>query len=572
MSTRCGARRRWACGLCPRLLVVALALLGPLPLQLSAARAQQIDLPAGRILPPNGGQVLALSPDAKRLAYIADSRVYLQAVDAQAATEILGSYFAEGISNLEFSPDGTSVAFWTAGDRSLKRLPVSGGAAQTICTCGNPLGLRWQGDVLWLGMGPQGVQRVPATGGEPTTIATMPAGQFAQGPTLLPDGKTILFTVIEPRVAGNAAWDKAQVVVQEIGSNERKVLIEAGSDARWTAPGHLVYALDGAIRTVPFDLRRHSLAGESTVVASDARVGNIMGPGRYSVAGNDLAFVPGRRGENELAYVDREGRREVIGTVPDTTFAPRLSPDGSRLALDIEGTIWVTPAGSTEKRTRLTQGGSDQFPVWSPDGKEIVFTSARNGGIQALFLQSAEGTGDARLLLTPGRSPEHWSTQTGQLTYITLQGERDYDIWSYSLVDKTTKGLVQKPTTAELSSQLAPSGKWLAYQSNETGRYEIYVEPYPATGTRIRISSSGGMRPIWPSDDELFFDEGGKLYSVSLMDEDGKLQVGQVEKLPITGFVQGGLQARRQYDFTADRKRLLMMFPKAARIDLIKFQ
>lgn len=568
MSTLCDARRRDP-GLARLLLLVSLVLVGPLPLDSTAARAQQINLPAGRVLPPNGGQVLALSPDAKRLAYIADNRLYLQAIDGVPAEEIPGSHFAEGVSNLEFSPDGAFIAFWTAADRSLKRLPVSGGVAQTICVCGNPLGIRWQGDVLWLGMAAQGIQRVPAAGGEPTTIVSVPEGQFAQGPTLLPDGKTILFTVIEPRVAGNAAWDKAQIVTQEIGSSERKVLIETGSDARWMPPGHLVYSRGGAIHSVPFDLQRLALAGEGTVLASDARVGNIMGPGRYSLVGNMLAFVPGRRGESELAYVDRAGRREIIGTVPDTTFAPRLSPDGSRIALDIEGTIWVAPSASIEQRTRLTQGGSDQFPVWSDDGKEIVFTSARNEGVQALFLQYADGIGEARLLLSPGRSPEHWSARTGQLTYITLQDARDYDIWSYSFADKAVMPLVQRPMTAQLASQLAPNGKWLAYQSDESGRYEIYIEPYPANGTKVQVSTGGGMRPMWASDGELFFDQGGKLYSVSLIAQDAGIGVGEITQLPIIGFAQGGLQARRQYDFTPDRKRLLMMFPKAGRIDLI---
>lgn len=570
MSTRSNARGQWAHGLGPVLLIVSFGLLGPLLLEISEARAQQIDLPAGRVLAPNGGQVLALSPDAKQLAYIADNRVYLQTMDGVTAAEIPGSHFAEGVSNLEFSPDGAFIAFWTAADRSLKRLPVSGGVAQTICTCGNPLGIRWQGDVLWLGMAAQGIQRVPAAGGEPTSIASVPEGQFAQGPTLLPDGKTLIFTIIEPRVAGNAAWDKAQVVSQEIGSSERKVLIAAGSDARWMAPGHLVYSLGGAIHSVPFDLQRQALAGEATVLANDARVGSIMGPGRYSLAGSTLAFVPGRRGDSELAYVDREGRREVIGTVPDTTFAPRLSPDGSRIALDIEGTIWMAAAGSPEKRTRLTQGDSDQFPLWSPDGKEIVFTSARNEGVQALFLQSADGTGEARLLLSPGRSPEHWSSMTDQLTYITLQGARDYDIWSYSLASKTSSLLVGSPMTAELASQLAPGGKWLAYQSNESGQYEVYVEPNPANGTKVQVSKGGGMRPIWAGDGELYFDVGGKLYSVELDTENSGLRIRGTTQLPITGFVQGGLQARRQYDLTPDRKRLLMMFPQTGRIEVKK--
>ena len=256
----------------------------------------------------------------------------------------------------------------------------------------------------------------------------------------------------------------------------------------------------------------------------------------------------------QLALVDRTGTVAPIGRLPPGTFAPRLSPDGRRVAFDTyDGTIWIADIADIATPRRFATG---RFPMWSADGTRLLFAGA--DGLR-LFWQAVDGSGAPELLNDTARAPESWSTSAQLVTYITLKDNTDYDIWAFSPSDRKMRALVAQPTSAETSSRFSPDGKWLAYQANDSGRHEIYVEPFPRTGVRTRVSSAGGQRPVWsPNGGEIFYDLDGTLYAVAFHAEPS-VAVGKATALPIKGFVQG--TGRRLWDLTPDGKQFLVMLP-----------
>src|SRR5688572_21660387 len=209
----------------------------------------------------------------------------------------------------------------------------------------------------------------------------------------------------------------------------------------------------------------------------------------------------------KLAWVDRQGTRTPVGTLPPGAFAPRVAPDGRRVAFDtFDGSVWTADLANLSAAQRF---GPGRFPMWSPDGTRLLFAGAN--GFQ-LYWQASDGTGTAELIADMARAPESWSTALGLVSYITLTGASDYDIWAFSPASRTNRVILAEPTTAQMSSRFSPDGKWIAYQSNASGKYEIYVEPFPVGGTRTKISDAGGERPVWsPGGREIYFDNNGTL-------------------------------------------------------------
>ena len=255
----------------------------------------------------------------------------------------------------------------------------------------------------------------------------------------------------------------------------------------------------------------------------------------------------------QLTWVDRQGARTPIGPLPPGTFAPRVSPDGRRVAFDTgDGTVWIADLATLSAPRRFATG---RFPMWSPDGSRLLF-SGPNGA--QLYWQPSDGSGAPELIAEDARAPESWSAALGLVSYITLTGAADYDIWAYSPADRTRKAILAEPTSAQMSSRFSPDGKWLAYQSNETGRHEIYVEPFPRTGTRIRVSDAGGERPVWsPDGRELFYDKDATIFVAAITT--APLGARAPAALPITKFMQS--TGRRLWDIAPDGSRFLVMFP-----------
>ena len=277
----------------------------------------------------------------------------------------------------------------------------------------------------------------------------------------------------------------------------------------------------------------------------------------------------------ELALVDMQGQKKVVGTVPGTAFSPRVSPDGRRVTFEQTD----PPAGPGEPElTRLYVAELDQLDkkkpmqvtviarrniagVWSPDGDWLAFLAQGNGP-DALYYQRSDG-GIQPKFLVDGRAVEGWY-DNGLLTFITRKGESDYGISMVDINTKRVTRLVDQPGSDQHSARISPDGKWIAYASTETGRQEVWIEPMPQTGKRFQVTTQGGRHPQWaPDGSKIYFDDqSGQLFQMDVSITAGEPKAGTPRTLPIKGFVQGEL--RRQYDLTPDGKAFVMLFPVRA--------
>lgn len=271
----------------------------------------------------------------------------------------------------------------------------------------------------------------------------------------------------------------------------------------------------------------------------------------------------------ELALVDLRGGKQVLGTLPGSVFSPRLSPDGERVAFELSDgppapnqvlQLHVARLDALEDRRALPLTVIAQrnlAPVWSPNGEWIAFMASGNAA-DTLFWQRADGSIQPIYLLD-GRAPEGLY-EGDKLAFITLTGNRDYGIALFDIATKQVTTLVDLPGSEQHSSRISPDGKWLAYASNETGRQEVWLEPLPQTGQRFQLTREGGRHPLWSPDGRtLYFDQGGRMYSMAVTLEAGAASAAAPVALPITGFQQGDL--RRQFDLTPDGQAFLMLFP-----------
>lgn len=257
----------------------------------------------------------------------------------------------------------------------------------------------------------------------------------------------------------------------------------------------------------------------------------------------------------DFVLIGRDGKVENLGPAPRGAYSPRVSPDGRQLVVDAAEGVWIANLDSVSA-ARLLVPGRATWPFWAPDGRSVVYT-AESEGQQALFRKSLDET-PASLLLRPARAVESWSSRHDVLTYIELAAAGDYGIGAYSLKDQQRRLLINAVPSAQNSSQFSPDGTMIAYASNESGRFEIYVKRYPE-GRAVQVTTAGGHHPVWSVDGkELLFDRDDKEFFVVSLDA-STLQAGQPRLLPITGFVQTPL--RRQFDLAPDG-RLLMLVPR----------
>jgi Tol biopolymer transport system component len=274
-----------------------------------------------------------------------------------------------------------------------------------------------------------------------------------------------------------------------------------------------------------------------------------------------LAQLPFVQRDHQLVLVDKEGHRTPVGSVPASTFAPRVSPDGREVLFDTQdaGTIWIAKLSDFATRRRLSAEGGYRGAMWSGDGKRILYITDYEGA-EALFWRLSDGSGSSELLIKTARAAESWSPLEPRISYITLKAPGDYDVWTYSITNRQSTVFASIPNSPQHSSHYSPDGLWIAYVSAETGRLEVYVRRATGDAPAIQITTMGGGHPLWsPDQKELFFDNGGRLFAVAINPESATFKTAEPVALPISGFIQGPL--RRQYDLMPDGKSFLMMFP-----------
>jgi eukaryotic-like serine/threonine-protein kinase len=510
---------------------------------------------------------LAISPDGSRLVYTAGAlrRLMVRAMNGIEAVPLEG---ITGARSPFFSPDGRWIGYFTGVSGELKKVPVAGGPPISLCRyVGSPRGASWGGDdtIIFATNEPtSGLFRVPATGGVPEMI-TAPSSMEGDHlfPFVMPGGAAVLFT-IGPTSGGGVT----QIVALELRSRRQKVLIRGGSDASYLKQGYLVYAADRSTRVVAFDEAKLEVRSDPVVVLGGLGAGPA-GAAVFAVSDSGtLGYMRGASasgtGPATLRWVYRTGEEEAIPAPPRHYLLPRLSPDGNRLAIMIsdqqdQDDIWTWDF-ARRSLTRLTfDPARDWYPSWTPSGDRIAFISSRKG-VPHLFWRDAAGAGsDEQLTDGPNvqfGSPS-FSPDGSRAVFTEVIPRTGEDIMMLSLEgERRIQPLIQTPF-AERNPAISPDGRWIAYESNESGHEEIQVRPFPNVQEgRWEVSSGGGTDPVWRGDGkELFYRHYGSVMAVAVQTEP-TFSAGTPIRLFEGPYLLG---LGSTFDATRDGQRFLML-------------
>ena len=516
-----------------------------------------IPLPAGQRLVGLDTPAIALSPDGTRLAYIgaqdnALPQLYLRAMASPDARPIPGT---DGATDPFFSPDGQWLGFFTGG--KLKKVSVSGGASMTLGDASAPQGASWgsQGMIAFGSEQAAVLLQVSDAGGAPQALTHLDKGETDHDwPEFLPGGKTVLFA------ASGDDRANGQVAIQSLATGARRNLIQGATHPHYAPSGHLVYAQGGNLMAVPFDLQRLALTGAAVPVVEGVLQSTSSGGAQYNFsATGSLVYVAGAvqaTAGNTLVWVSRNGIEQPLPAPLHEYGLPRLSPEGRRLAVLIGDQVWLYDL-SRETLSRFTfEGAENRAPVWTPDGKRIAFRSTKEGPSN-IFWQLADGSGGLERLTTSeyDQISTSWSPDGQALAFVQLNPNKPTEIWVMRMGDRKAQPFLQTRFN-EAAPRFSPDGHWLAYGSDESGRSEIYVQPYPGPGGKWQISTEGGTEPVWnPNGRELFYRSGDKMMAVDIVNQPG-FAAGRPRKLFEGRYVANPVNPN--YDVSRDGQRFLM--------------
>ena len=525
---------------------------------------------------------IAWSPDGQSIVFSASlggrQQLYLRALNQLEATPIAGT---EGASSPFFSPDGQWIGFATA--RALHKVAVSGGPPTTIGALADTMyGASWgdDGSIVY-SLDRAGLWRVSAAGGTPERL-TQPDTKRGELkhllPQVLPGSRAVLFTVTHTPLP---KWDDTEVVVQELATGSRRALIKSAADGRYAASGHVIYLQRGTMMAAPFDLGSLQITGEGiSVVAGVMQSANTTneffdsGAGQFAISSvGSLLYVPGGifpDPERMLVWVRRNGAEEPLPVPVRAYLGPRISPDGTRLTLWTQGdrNVWVY---DLERRsfTRVNVDGRNVRAIWAPDGKRIAFSSTVGGPEENAYLISADSSGTADRLVTCECASHAASwTPDGRAIIGVEWNKTSYDIVVVDVGAKNKTPLLHGKAE-EQYPDLSPDGRWIAYVSNESGKSEVYVQPFPDLGSRHQISTDGGTAPAWSRDGrELFYTTtetfGGQATLTRMMAVTVATAPTFVASTPRLLFEgrYGATGILRPYDVSVDGQRFLMVKQK----------
>jgi serine/threonine protein kinase/Tol biopolymer transport system component len=521
----------------------------------------------------------AISPDGSRLALtVRDAagkvQLWVRTIDSLIAQPLAGT---DGAEFPFWSPDSRFIVYSTPG--KLMKVAATGGPPQTLCALSAPMtiarGGAWtpNGDVIFNnGQGP--LARVSSGGGQPSTAFPLAAGLTAYSfPSLLPDGRHVLAYGQSRSVGQSGSDDVEGVYALSLDTGEAKRLLPADTGAVFAQQGgYLLFVRQDILLAQAFDPKTLSLSREPFVVAERVEAYAVPGLVSFSVSANGvLAYGVSTSGGDgtQLNWIDRAGRLlQPVGPLANYRGID-LSPDGTRVAAHrheraMQGDVWVTELarGTTSRITSDPQENSS--PIWSPDGRFIAFASLR-GGKWGLYRKASDNTGgEERLLESDGIvSPQSWSPDGQSIVYTAPPG----DLWLLPLSGDRKPMVLVNSRFAETWGQVSPDGRWLAYASNETGAFEVYVRPFPAGGGKVQVSTRGGQNPRWRRDGrELFYMAllaGEKLMAVDVTTAHGTFEAGPPKELFDSGLVTtiGHSGPYHSYAVSPDGQRFLIPQP-----------
>lgn len=514
-SRRASGRLAWTAAAGATAIAIALA-------GMSFRRSPVASVPVRLSILPSGGTTFtprditnapqfALSPDGSQLAFVASApgerpRLWLRSLTSGTAQALAGTEDATGPF---WAPDSQSLGYFAR--RRMRKISVDGRPPQDLAdiafdvTSGS-----WSANgVILFGTTGTGLFRVSAEGGPVARVTNLDAGRLETGhrwPQFLADGRRFIFYVRSTKP------ENSGVYLGSIDSADKTLVLRSRATGVFGKPGHLLFEQREALAVQEFDADARTVKGP--VLALGDHVRELLGPGYLPVSLADngtMAYWNGDRADSQLTWFDRSGR--ILGGLgsPDWYVDPVVSPDGRKVIVTQrrgpnEDDIWSFDL-STGASSRLTfSPGFGHFGVWSPDSQTVIF-SANAAGVPYLYQKAASG-GDESALFGPGAHyaifPNDWSRDGRWLIYGT-PGVTGWDVWGFSLLDRTSRPILQSPDN-EIQARISPDGRWLAYASDESGLWNIYVQRFPDGGGRWQVSKSGGSQPLWRGDGrELFY-------------------------------------------------------------------
>jgi serine/threonine protein kinase/Tol biopolymer transport system component len=509
---------------------------------------------------------VSISPDGKHLAFIAVSdnvrRIWIRSLDSLEARPLPGTDDVAAYP-MFWSPDSRYVAFGHEG--KLKKIEVAGGRPQTLCDAPNYEGGTWNRDGVILfdqvGQGEGPIKRVSAAGGTTEAITMLDRARQEQShawPYFLPDGDHFLFLARTPSSENSA------IFVSSLSSKETKFVLKVHSRMAYDHSGFLLFVRDASLMAQPFDVGASKVTGDPFPIAEQVRYNPL--PAQASLAVSDNGVLAYRTGDDagkvKLVWVDRSGKSLGEAAPAGTYKNPELSPDGSRVVVqqrDPKTTtddIWFidTTRGVSGRLTSNPE--MDVFPVWSPDGTKVLFQRGTPGG--DIYVVPSNGSGTEELVLKAPARLYGWSGDGRLLIY----GSNGLDILSVAIFGDRKPALFVKSEFTKLNAQLSPDGRWMAYQSNESSRADVYVQSFPNPSDKWKVSPAGGVAPRWRGDSKELFYVGPdrKLMSVSIRTSGTKLELSSPVRL-FDISPQSGFPLRNAYDVTRDGQRFLVTSP-----------
>jgi eukaryotic-like serine/threonine-protein kinase len=513
----------------------------------------------------------AIAPDGRRLAFVADHdgtpALFVRALDSASAQVLAGT---QGARRPFWSPDSRSIGFFANSE--LKRIDARGGAAQTVTYALAGTTATWgpDGTILFSSTATPSLRRVPASGG--ATEAATTAGPESTGhrhPQFLPGGRDFLLFAGGPDAVRG-------VYLGSLGSARLTRVVPSDTQGVYVSPGWLLFVRQGTLFAQRLDLDQRKASGEPLAVADSVAFEPIEGTGAFAASDTGLvAYREGRPAATRLTWFDRSGEaRGPLGAVEQAGLMnPRLSPDGRRVAversLQNRTDLWLLDAARQTRFTHGTDGRTTRLPVWSRDGGRIAFESIRSGSVALSMKASTEEGAEEVLFESPAiKIPCDFSPDGRFLVYYVPDPTTGTDLWLLPLATRVPSVFLRTDAN-ELWGQFSPDGRSIAYQSNETGRYEIYVRPFPSGGGPIAVSTAGGVYPRWSHDGkELYFiAPDAKLMAAPIRAGATVLEPGEPLALFQTRRLGGGLNVigrSHQYDVARDGRFLINVESEAA--------
>jgi len=511
-------------------------------------------------------RMLALAPDGSALAYTAVAnlrqRIFLRAMTDLEPHVLPGS---EGAYDVAFSPDGQWLAFST--DNAIMKIPVRGGTPVRLAPVGDAESLSWPTPdvIIFSRTAQRSIYELPAGGGEPVAVAgadkIAASGELAGWPLGLPDGETVVYA----SVGADRSYGSARIALLSRVTGRRTVLELRGMTPFGMVGDHLVYSLvDGTLMTAPLDVKRQRLLGPAVPLSTNVFARNA--PAAALSASGTFAFMGGAP-DRTLVMRDRTGRITAITPETRPYAHPRLSPDGRRIALEINtadsGDIWILDRTSSTL-SRLTTGGTNQRPEWSVDGRSVYYVSLGAGKERAQQLYgikraSADGSAAPESVYFSKQTiREVAPTPDGRaLVYRVDEAATQRDIWQLPIAGGTARPVLATAFD-ERTPRVSPDGHWIAYSSDEGGGtgHEVYVRAFPGPGPRVQISQGGGIEPVWSADGRRVFYRDGERMRVALLSAGPALAVTGRDSLFSDIYVSDGLHP--DYDVAKDGSFVLL--------------